>query len=262
MSPDYLLSNFIQRPSKFDYATDQWYFDSSAYINQLMREGHELYPSLKSKLKMIKILKRSGMIVSKLKNTELDLNEEIARYRNYMTRPEPSMRITKKALTTVSTWAEMHNRNVLIGDIPWGLKRYNLMQEHHILELREYLEKALFTAHRKEISTFEAALEHIPDYLLHKSDEYMAALINKLTTEDPSLQTIFVVCGYGQSRTIPYYLYYSPKVLGGKLGEVADYKKVYSSLMSSDTPQIQMEKLVLTDLIHSDRLERQSKILH
>ena len=193
MSPDYLLSNFTQRPSKFDYASDQWQFDSSTYLNQLMRKGHELYPSLKSKLKMTKILKRSGIIVSKLKNTEEDLNEEIARYRNYMTRAEPSMRVTKKALTTVATWAEMHNKQVMIGDIPWGLKRFNLMQETHILELREHLEKALFTAHKKEISTFEAALEHTPDYLLHKSDEYMAALINKLTTEDPSLQTIFVI---------------------------------------------------------------------
>ena len=125
MSPDYLLSNFEQRPFKFDYEIDEWKFDTKKYFNQLIRDGHELYPSLKSKLKMTKILKKGGMIVSKLKNREEDLNYEIARYRNYMTRPEPSMRITKKALTTVATWAEMHNKQVLIGDIPWGLKRYN-----------------------------------------------------------------------------------------------------------------------------------------
>ena len=71
------------------------------------------------------------------------------------------------------------------------------MQEHHMLELQEYLEKVLFIAHRKEISAYDAALEHIPDYLLYKSDEYMASLINKVTDEDPALQTIFVVCGYG-----------------------------------------------------------------
>ena len=110
------------------------------------------------------------------------------------------------------------------------------MQEHHMLELQEYLEKVLFIAHRKEISAFDAALEHIPDYLLYKSDEYMASLIEKVTDEDPALQTIFVVCGYGQSRTIPYYLYYSPKVIDGKIGQVVDYKKVYSTLMSTDTP--------------------------
>ena len=50
------------------------------------------------------------MMVAKLKNKEEDLNYEIARYRNYMTRPEPSMRITKKALTTVATWAEMDQK--------------------------------------------------------------------------------------------------------------------------------------------------------
>ena len=75
----------------------------------------------------------------------------------------------------------------MIGDIPWGLKRFNQMQEHHMLELQEYLEKALFTAHRKEISTYDAAIEHIPDYLLYKSDEYMASLINKVTDNDPAL---------------------------------------------------------------------------
>ena len=56
-----------------------------------------------------------------------------------------------------------------------------------MLELQEYLEEVLFTAHRKEISAYDAALEHFPDYLLHKSDEYMASLINKVTDEDPSI---------------------------------------------------------------------------
>lgn len=59
---------------------------------------------------MIKILKNSGVIVSPLIQSDVDLNEQIVRYRNYMTKREPSMRVTKKALTTVATWAEMHKR--------------------------------------------------------------------------------------------------------------------------------------------------------
>ena len=61
-------------------------------------------------MKMIKLLKQSGIIVSPARRPETDLNEEIVKYQNYMTKQEPSMRITKKALTTVATWAEMHKR--------------------------------------------------------------------------------------------------------------------------------------------------------
>ena len=80
LSPDYLLSSFDQQPVKFDYYTDKWIFDKEKYVEQLVREGHELYPSLKSKLKMMKILKQSGIIVSPASRPEADYNEEIVKY--------------------------------------------------------------------------------------------------------------------------------------------------------------------------------------
>ena len=109
------------------------------------------------------------------------MNEQIIRYRNYMTKQEPSMRITKKALTTVATWADMHKRQIILGDIPWGLKRYNLLQDHHLLDLQEINEKAMFTAHRYDISGYDATLRHYPDVLLHYTDEYMATLIQEIS---------------------------------------------------------------------------------
>ena len=71
-----------------------------------------------------------------------------------------------------------------------------------------------------------------------------------------------MVCGYGQSRSIPHYLYFSPKVKEGMLGSVADYKPVYRSLVSTDSPQIQTDKLVLTDILHGKQLTEnaQSKV--
>ena len=187
MSPDYLLSNFDQRPMQFDYDSKVWNFDKQKYINQLIRDGFELYPSLKSKLKMIKILKQSGIIVSPAPRHELCEDERIVRYLNYMTKPEPSMRITKKALTTVATWAEMHKRQIILGDIPWGLKRYNILQDNHLLDLKDMSKEAMFTAHRKDISNHEAMLEHHPDFILHNTDEYMATLIQEIADQKPEM---------------------------------------------------------------------------
>ena len=55
LSPNYLLDNFEQHPglikdNKFEFTQDR-------YIDQLVREGSELYPSIKSKLNMHKLLR-------------------------------------------------------------------------------------------------------------------------------------------------------------------------------------------------------------
>ena len=73
------------------------------------------------------------------------------------------------------------------------------------------------------------------------------------------LNTVFVVCGYGQSRSIPYYIYLSPKVKANRLDTVADYLPTYETLMSKDTPEQQVEKLVLADLIHGNQLNEGSQ---
>ena len=119
-------------------------------MNQLVRSGHELYPSAKSKAKMHKLLRSEGIVAGRLQKPGKDIEEledEISQYRNYLTRREPSMRITKKALTTVATWADMHNKPVMLGDIPWGLKRHNLLQTNHMMNLTEMTEKAMYQSH-------------------------------------------------------------------------------------------------------------------
>lgn len=64
----------------------------------------------------------------------------------------------------------------------------------------------------------------------------MATLINNIASEDA--QTIFIVCGYGQSRTIPHYLYMSELAKREQMSSVTAYPQVYSSLMSKDTPEL------------------------
>ena len=67
-------------------------------------------------------------------------------------------------------------------------------------------------AHTDGTSVFDATLKLFPDLALHHSDEYMASLLQEVQTQHPEVQTIMVVCGYGQSRTVPYYLSMSPKL--------------------------------------------------
>ena len=106
-----------------------------------------------------------------------EIEEEIAQYRNYLTQKEPSMRITKKALTTVATWADMHNKPIMLGDIPWQLKRYNLLQKNHLMNLTEMCHEAMLKSHVEDVTLHEATLRTYPDFLLHNSDEYMATIL-------------------------------------------------------------------------------------
>ena len=87
------------------------------------------------------------------------------------------MRLTKKALTTVATWADMHNKPVLLGDIPWKLKRHNLLQEHHMTTMQDYAQAAMLHSHTENSSLYEGTLWTNPDTLLHSTDEYMATLL-------------------------------------------------------------------------------------
>ena len=120
-------------------------------------------------------------------------------------------------------------------------------------DLREMSEATMLKSHQDNVSMHEAALRTYPDFLLHNTDEYMATLLQQLSDEPTDdLQTIFVVCGYGQSRSIPYYIYMSPKVMENRIDHVCDYLPRYQTIMSKDTTEMQVEKLVLTDLIHGN----------
>ena len=110
---------------------------------------------------MHKLLRSEGIVAGRLLKPAKDIGEledEISQYRNYLTQKEPSMRITKKALTTVATWADMHNKPIMLGDIPWGLKRYNLMQSNHMMNLNEMCDEAMFQSHKEDVSVHEGML--------------------------------------------------------------------------------------------------------
>ena len=99
------------------------------------------------------------------------------------------------------------------------------------------LKKVMYESYKHDRNCYDVALELYPDLLLHNSDEYLATLISSLVDEsDP--KTIFIVCGFGQSRTTPHYLYLSPRAQEQRLDQVAAFPPVYKSLLSKDTPEL------------------------
>ena len=214
---------------------------------------------------MAKMLRQQGIFVGKKnQSNELeDLNKEIVEYENYLTTQDDTsyVRVSKMALTTVAMWSEMHDAKIVLADIPHSLRLYNLIQTTHLVDLREMLAEAIKLAHTDGTSCYEASLKLFPDLVLHHTDEYMATLIQELQLQQPELNTIFVVCGYGQSRSIPHYLFMSPKLTGemhssvdvitkySALKQVTSHAPIYKSLLSQDTIQMQIDKLAILDIL-------------
>jgi len=79
------------------------------------------------------------------------------------------------------------------------------------------------------------------------SDEYLASLVNKASEK---YRNIMVICGYGQTRSIPHYLYFNQQAnLDNNLKEVASFKPPYESMIRKDNPETQIDKLVIVDQI-------------
>ena len=76
---------------------------------------------------MAKLLRSQGIVAASLTNEDKSLKEtRIAKFQNYLTE-KSSVRVSKQALTTVATWADMHKKPILLGDLPDTLKRVSLI---------------------------------------------------------------------------------------------------------------------------------------
>lgn len=114
---------------------------------------------------------------------------------------------------------------IVLGDIPLHLFKYNLINTVPLGELEAVFEKVAYRSFLDDIGMMEAALIECPDIMLGLSDEYMAALLNRLGETHSNIVT---VCGYGQTRTIPHYLQFSKQAnSSNSVQEVARHRDVY-----------------------------------
>jgi hypothetical protein len=133
----------------------------------------------------------------------------------------------------------------MLGDIPLGVFKYNLINSVPLLDLERAFEKVHYRTFADDCSPYEAALKEVPDLVLGLSDEYLAAMIYKASE---TYKNIMVICGYGQTRSIPHYLYYNQQAnLDANMKEVASYKPVFETLIRRDNPETQLDKLVIVD---------------
>ena len=133
----------------------------------------------------------------------------------------------------------------MLGDIPLGVFKYNLINLVPLLDLERAFEKVHYRTFADDCSPYEAALKEVPDLVLGLSDEYLAAMIYKASE---TYKNIMVICGYGQTRSIPHYLYYNQQAnQEDNMKEVASYKPVFETLIRRDNPETQLDKLVIVD---------------
>jgi hypothetical protein len=164
--------------------------------------------------------------------------------------PGPELRIDKKAMATVALWAENHNKPVLLGELPRSHFMFNTVQDNHLLDLYDALNRTFYMAFKEEVSHYAACLFEFPDIALHLHDQYMASLINEVC-EMPQVQTLFVVCGQGQSRSIPHYMAHSEK----DLNALTSLMPIRESLLQKDSVEQQIDKLCVLDLMMGPKFE-------
>jgi hypothetical protein len=156
-------------------------------------------------------------------------------------------------------WANNHGREVHISDIPGALQKYNIASGMHLLEIESIFEEVSREANKFDKMS-EAALEVCPDLVLHHSDEYLACMINHLSQ---SHRNIFVVCGRGQSKSIPYHLYYNPRAfqsIDQIAPEVTNYSEAFGTILRKDTPEIMIDKLSMVNLIMGSKSDAEELV--
>ena len=180
------------------------------------------------------------------------------KFKDYFDNPalKSSIRLSKEAIAVAGLWHENNSQrcSLYLADMPMSLHKNNMINSTHLVELEELFQEIAFKAHQPDFETmYDAALDVCPDLLLHHSDEYLAGLINKLSI-DRKHKNIFVICGYGQSRTVPYHLYYNPRVFNTDTGfdTIVKHLPPFETLIRKDNPQIQIDKLAIIDQIISD----------
>ena len=118
-------------------------------------------------------------------------------------------RLGAEVIATTAMWSEQHKVPIVLAETPVGLNKWQIVNSWTLTQMEEALQLILYRAYADDLTLYEAALIETPDILLQTTDEYMAALINKMAEQH---KEIMVICGYGQTRTIPHYLYYSQKI--------------------------------------------------
>jgi len=135
--PDRLIDDF-----KFD-EKPKMQFDIDSYINQLVVNGHQIVTSYKQQKLVSRHLSRSGIFVKARypDETELEYAERIEEMKEYP-ELEYNERINDISMTTIGLWAQSHNKNIILSDIPDYVFRRQIARHESLIEMRDLLKEA------------------------------------------------------------------------------------------------------------------------
>lgn len=106
------------------------------------------------------------------------------------------------------------------------------------------------------LTPYFGAIHRYPDLMFHYNDRYTASLIKSIVRRNPELKTIAVLCGYGQTKSLPTYLQFSEATLFDNLsfGE----SKTQQYFGKTDRIHNMVEKQVIYDHLFIQRDEQLS----
>lgn len=148
-----------------------------------------------------KELKSEGVIVSTVPMGQDDKGyrqkiKQVKQFEDFSLVYENENRLTGEVIGTAALWAEHHKAKICLADLPRTLLKYNTINTYSLLDMETQLNQILYDAYLNDQTLYQSAMLSSPDLLLSQSDEYMAALVNKLS-ETGEYKNIMVLCGYG-----------------------------------------------------------------
>lgn len=144
--PDRLIDDFKYLPLVGDIKFDEkptMQFDIDTYINQLVVNGHQIVTSYEQQKLVSRHLSRSGIFVKARypDETELEYAERIEEMKEYP-ELEYNERINDISMTTIGLWAQSHNKNIILSDIPDYVFRRHIARHESLIEMRDLLKEA------------------------------------------------------------------------------------------------------------------------
>ncbi|CAI2363835.1 unnamed protein product [Moneuplotes crassus] len=266
--PDRFLDEMKYLPTKTkkndifieDYGKEQIKveFDIETYINQLVIEGHQLFASHESYNRVVRDLNKAGIFVQKRLKDESEEAyqlrvEEMKEYGIMDTRE----RISADSMTAIGLWASSHQKPIILADIPDYLHRKNIARSEGVSEMRELLKEGcsdvILDPKIYPQKPYFGAVHRCPDIMFHYGDRYMASLLKSVINRNPEIGTIAVLCGYGQTKSIPTYMDFSEATLYDNLS-VSD-TKTHKYFGKVDSIHSMVEKQVILDHLYLHKNE-------
>lgn len=250
---NYINPDMIQvqlKPEKIIKHIENFYQKENLFEN-LIRDAWEIQPSYELKESNFKKLLDNNIFITSKSKTEEISNKQKTFLDLGVYEPD---RLSNDAISMISLWGEENKKKILISDSPDSLIVEKISNSNSLVFIREIYKNSLLCYPNnpdfEPRTVLGTAMNIYPDIFLNLSDIFISNCINKISDMPKEIKPKKLVCflGYGQSKSIPYYLRYN--VDRNDLVKYFDVNKRYESILyGEDNLEILVEKWVLLFMI-------------